>query len=240
VRGGEWVNRIEHIRLEEKRYHDSCYEHHHLYEAGTWLHKPVKTVINLLEQFKQYEVLSVLDLGSGIGRNSIPIAESMKHRRGRVVCVDVLESAIDKLLANSVQFEILPFIDARLSDIENFLIGPEVYDLIIAVSSLEHVSSESALVRKISEMASGTKSNGVNCLIIGTNIKEVTMTTNIALDPMFEVNLTTERMLEILDHQYRGWEIQSRLFKPLEYEIERSEQPVKLTMDCITFVVKKS
>jgi 2-polyprenyl-3-methyl-5-hydroxy-6-metoxy-1,4-benzoquinol methylase len=233
------VNRIEHIRAEEKRYHDSCYENHHLYESGTWLHKPVKTVIDVLEQFKEHEDLSVLDLGSGIGRNSIPIAEFIKHKGGKVVCVDVLESAIEKLLANCVQFGVQPYIEARLSDIESFVIDPEAYDLIIAVSSLEHVSSESTLEKKISEMISGTKSDGVNCIIIGSNIQEVTMATNIALDPMFEVNLPTESMLEILDRLYLGWEIQSRLFKPLEYEIERNGQPVKLTMDCITFVAGK-
>jgi 2-polyprenyl-3-methyl-5-hydroxy-6-metoxy-1,4-benzoquinol methylase len=234
------VNRIEHIRAEEKRYHNSCYENHHLYEAGTWLHKPVNTIIDVLEQFKQYEVLTVLDLGSGIGRNSIPIAESLKDRSGKVVCVDILESAIEKLKANCAKFGVLPYIEGRLSDIESFEIGLEAYDLIIAVSTLEHVSSESALERKISEMITGTKSHGVNCIIIGSNIKEVTKMTNIALDPMFEVNLSTERMLEILDHQYQGWEIQSRFFKPLEYDIERSGQPVKLTMDCITLVAKKN
>lgn len=234
------MNRIEQIRTEEKRYHNSCYENHHLYEAGTWLHKPVKSIIDVLEQFKQYEVLNVLDLGSGVGRNSIPIAESMKQRSGKVVCVDILESAIEKLMMNCAQFGVLPYIEGRLTDIESFVIDPEAYDLIIAVSTLEHVRSESALERKISEMVSGTKTQGVNCIIIGSNIQEVTKTTNIALDPMFEVNLSTERMLGILDRQYQGWEIQSRLFKPLKYEIERSGQPVKLTMDCITFVAKKS
>lgn len=232
------MNRLEHIRSEEKRYHDSCYEFHRLFEPGTWLHKPVRTVMELLEQFDDYPNLNVLDLGSGIGRNSIPIAETLKKRSGKVVCVDLLESAIRKLQDNCRTFEVHPYIETRLSDIEHFTIEHSAYDMIIAVSSLEHVSSEDALERKLHEMNVGTKSNGVNCIIIGSNIHEVTVHSHIELDPMFEVNISTEKMLELLDRQYTGWEIQKRLVKPLEYEIERDGQPVRLTTDCVTFVAK--
>ena len=233
------MNRIENIRAEEKRYHDSCYENHKLYESGTWLHKPVRTVIELLAQFENKDYLSVLDLGCGIGRNSIPIAESMKNRKGKVVCVDLLESAIERMHENSKEFGVQPYIETKLSDIEQFAIGLEEYDMIVAVSALEHVSSERALESKLKEMVRGTKVNGVNCIIIGSNIREVTVGTNIDLDPMFEVNVTTERMLELLDHHYDGWNIQSRFVKPLVYDIERNGQAVKLTTNCITFVANK-
>ncbi|PWV94522.1 methyltransferase family protein [Paenibacillus cellulosilyticus] len=132
------MNRVEHIRQEEKRYHDACYDSCSLFEPGSWLHKPVKTVLDQLEQFTDYDQMNVLDLGSGIGRNSIPIAQSLVGRNGKVVCVDLLQSAIDKLLAYSEQYNVLHYMDARLSDIEHFDIEPEAYDFIVAVSSLEH------------------------------------------------------------------------------------------------------
>ncbi|QYR21304.1 methyltransferase [Paenibacillus sp. sptzw28] len=66
-------NRIEKIRTEERNYHEACYENYKLFEAGSWLHKPVKTVMEYLAAFDDREYLSVLDLGSGVGRNSIPI-----------------------------------------------------------------------------------------------------------------------------------------------------------------------
>ncbi|MNE69281.1 hypothetical protein D3C80_1649980 [compost metagenome] len=59
------------------------------------------------------------------------------------------------------------------------------------------------------------------------------------LDPMFEVNLSTECMMEILDHHYTGWEVNKRFVKPLEYKIDRNGEPVKLTTDCITYVARK-
>jgi 2-polyprenyl-3-methyl-5-hydroxy-6-metoxy-1,4-benzoquinol methylase len=234
------MDRVAHIRLEEKKYHDSCYDTYNLFEPGSWLHRPVTTVTNLVEEYNDLEYLSVLDLGAGIGRNSIPIAESMKHRDGKVVCVDLLESAIDKLNSYSQEFEVEPYIIPRLSDIEQFTIEQDEYDIIVAVSSLEHVSSEQALGRKLSEMNAGTKPNGANCIIIASNIREVNLANAEELDPMFEVNLSTARMLELLDGQYAGWKIKQRFVKPLEYEISRNGEPVILTSDCITFVAKKS
>lgn len=233
------MNRVANIRTEEKKYHDFCYENYSLFEPGSWLHKPVKTVIDLLEEYQDNEYLSVLDLGSGVGRNSIPIAESMKNRKGKVVCVDLLESAIDKLNEYSKKFGVDQFIETRLSDIEHFALEQDEYDIIIAVSALEHVSSERALERKLNEMTIGTKTNGANCVIIGSNIQEMNLSNGRVLDPMFEVNLATEKMLEILDHQYAAWEVQKRHVKQLQYDIDRNGESVKLTTDCITFVAKK-
>lgn len=104
---------------------------------------------------------------------------------------------------------------------------------------MEHVSSVKALQRKLQEMTLGTKTNGSNCIIIGSNIREVNLENEQELDPMFEVNISTERMMELLDHQYSGWEIKKRFVKQLEYEIDRNEQSVNLTTDCITYVAKK-
>ncbi|WMT43293.1 class I SAM-dependent methyltransferase [Paenibacillus sp. D2_2] len=233
------MDRVANIRSEEKKYHDFCYDNYYLFEPGSWLHRPVKTVIDLLAEYKDQEYLCVLDLGSGIGRNSIPIAESMKNRDGKVVCVDLLESAIDKLNSYSHKYGVEQFIVTRLSDIEQFTIEQEEYDIIVAVSSLEHLSSESALERKLNELTSGTKPNGANCIIIGSNIREVNLENGQELDPMFEVNITTESMLEILDYQYAGWEVRNRFVKQLEFEIDRNGQSVKLTSDCVTFIAKK-
>lgn len=233
------MDRIALIRTEEKKYHDLCYENYRLFEPGSWLHKPVKTVMDLMVEFSGQQNLNVLDLGCGIGRNSIPIAETLKNRNGKVVCVDLLESAIEKLQEYSTKFEVQQYIETVLSDIEYFNIEEDEYDVIIAVSALEHVSSEEALERKLHEMAVGTKPNGVNCIIINSNIREIERDSNVDLEPMFEVNLVTDNMLELLDRQYRGWAIQTRLVKQLEYDIHRDEQLVSLLTDCITFVVKK-
>lgn len=96
---------IETIRKEERKYHDACYDNYKLFEEGSWLSKPVKTVIDLLPLFEEKMNLHVLDLGSGIGRNSIPIAQAIKERKGKVTCIDLLDSAIDKLMLYSKEIQ---------------------------------------------------------------------------------------------------------------------------------------
>ncbi len=233
------MDRVAHIRTEEKKYHDLCFEKYKLFEPGSWLHKPVKSVMGVFEKFNDRQNMNVLDLGCGIGRNSIPMAETLKNRNGRIVCVDLLESAIEKLNEYSKEYGVQQCIETVLSDIEFFNIEENEYDVIIAVSVLEHVSTEEALARKLHEMTVGTKHNGINCIIINSNIREVVIESNVELDPMFEVNSSTDRLLEILDQQYKGWEVHSRLVKPMAFEIDRNDLPVKLSADCITFAVRK-
>lgn len=215
------MDRVGNIRAAEKEYHDSFYEQHSLFEPGTWLSKPVQTVMDLLQEYSDRDELRILDLGAGVGRNSIPMAQSLRDRKGKVVCVDILESAIEKLQEYSQVYGVEDLIEAKRSDIEQFPIELDEYDMIVSVSALEHVSSVSALERKLGEMALGTKQGGANCIIIGTNILEVSLADGQKLDPMFEVNLTTPQMIGLLGQQYAGWDVLKRSVKQLEYEIDR-------------------
>lgn len=233
------MDRVARIRASEKKYHDACYEQHKLFEPGSWLYKPVSTVMELVDAYKHIDALRVLDLGCGVGRNSIPIAQMLKPRRGTVICVDLLESAVLNLQAYGQQFDVEAQLVARLSDIEAFEIEEEAYDVIIAVSTLEHLSSEDALMKKLEEMAKGTRSQGSHCLIMGSNIREIDADTQEALDPMFELNMSTERLASLLEQRYAGWNIVRHEVKKLEYDIERSGRSVKLLSDCITFVASK-
>ncbi|MBH5317638.1 class I SAM-dependent methyltransferase [Paenibacillus sp. GSMTC-2017] len=233
------MDRISHIRNEEKSYHDNCYEQNILFEPGSWMNKPVKTVMDLLPKLHPYETFSILDLGCGVGRNTIPIAEFLKSHSGKVIGVDLLESAVNGLHQYCIQFGVQDYIEIVHSDIESYFIPPLTHNLIVAVSALEHLSSEDALENKLKEMVVGTKINGINCIIIASNIRESIIEADIQIDPMFEILLSTERTFAILDYHYSGWEVLSRLVKPLSFEIERQHVPVLLTSDCITYVVRK-
>ncbi|EJR63815.1 hypothetical protein IK3_02902 [Bacillus toyonensis] len=101
------MNRIDYIRQEEKKYHDLCYEQYKLFETGSWLYKPVKTVMDMMDYFERQNNLQVLDLGSGVGRNSIPIAQKIKNCSSTVTCVDLLHSALTKLQVYAKYMEYL-------------------------------------------------------------------------------------------------------------------------------------
>lgn len=232
------MNRIEHIRKEEKKYHDLCYENYKLFEEGSWLYKPVKTVLDQLPLFEGKQDIRVLDLGSGVGRNSIPVAKEIKNN-GKVVCVDLLSSAIEKLNQYSEEHGVESVIESVESDIVNYQIKKNEYDYIVAVSSLEHVESELILDQVLKQMALGTKKDGINCIIINSEVEEIDLETNEKLDALMEVNLKTEDMFEKLNRIYSGWEVLNQLVKQLEYKIERNGKQILLRTNAITFVVRK-
>jgi ubiquinone/menaquinone biosynthesis C-methylase UbiE len=233
------VNRFEIIRNEERKYHDYCYENYRLFEEGSWLYKPVKTVMDLLPLFDNNMSLQVLDLGCGVGRNSIPIAEALKQKNGKIVCVDLLDSALNKLKHYSKKFKVEDFIQSVKTDIGNYEIKPNEYDYIVAVSSLEHVDSEYTFEKVISNMAKGTKNKGVNCIIVNSEVEEIDLETNIKLYAQMEINLSTESMMNKLSSIYEGWEVLTKHVKPLEYNITRDGKQILLKTNAITYVVRK-
>nr|WP_246427564.1 class I SAM-dependent methyltransferase [Paenibacillus phyllosphaerae] len=203
------------------------------------MHKPVQAVLDSLELLRDRGIRNVLDLGCGVGRHSIPIAQQLTGRSGKVICVDLLASAIEKLKAYSDSYGVAGSIEAVQADLEDFPIASEQYDLLVAISSLEHISTPQNLAAKLQEMANGTKAEGINCILINASIQELITATDEHLDPMFEINLPTAQMLELLHKQYAGWEILQETIKPAAFPIQRADKQVTLRLEVITFVARK-
>ncbi len=233
------MNRIDYIRNEEKKYHDLCYKQYKLFETGSWLYKPVKTVMDLMDYFEGQTNLQVLDLGSGVGRNSIPLAQKIKNGSGTVTCVDLLDSALTKLQIYSKEHDVFEVIKTEQAAIENYYIQPDTFDYIVAISSLEHVQSEEDLKNVLHSMKKGTKTGGINCLIINSNIQEIDLHTNEELDALIEINLPTEHMIYLLKSIYKEWQEIKIEIKELAYNIVRNEREIQLKTNAITFIVQK-
>ncbi|MGQ7875295.1 class I SAM-dependent methyltransferase [Bacillus sp. 1A] len=233
------MNRIDYIRNEERKYHDLCYEQYKLFETGSWLYKPVKTVLDLMDYFEGQTNLQVLDLDSGVGRNSIPIAQKIKNASGTVTCVDLLDSALTKLQTYSKEHDVFEVIKTEQAAIENYYIAPNTYNYIVAVSSLEHVQSEEDFKKVLHSMKKGTKIGGINCFIINSNIQEIDLHTNEELVALIEINLPTEDMLHLLKSIYKEWQEIEIEIKELAYNIVRNERHIQLKTNAITFVFQK-
>lgn len=231
--------RLKRIRESERKSHIEIYTDEKLYATDSWLKKPIKTVRDIVPLFENYEKLRVLDLGSGVGRNSIYVAECFKDRDCMVECVDLLEIAIAKLLQNAKEHGVATNIKGIQKYIEEYSIYAETYDFIMAISALEHIDTEESFRKKLSEIRDGLRAEGVVCLVINSEVREKNTDTGAAVDAQFEVNMATAKMQEYLSEVFEGWSVLKTTVSAQEYDIPREGFVSRLNTKVVTFVARK-
>ena len=231
--------RLDEIRKAEAESHTQAYTSHSLFSPGSWLAKPVKTVMDLLPLFAGYTDFRALDLGSGVGRNCIPVAQHFCGIPCRVDCVDILELAIAKLNENALQYGVEDCIRGIVSSIDDYEIAADSYDLILAVSALEHIASQSAFEKKLTVIRDGLRHGGIACLIVNSGVVEHDKATGQELLPQFEVNLPTSQMQDLLENTFAGWKVIKHTIVHQKYDIPRENGIADLETDVVTYVVRK-
>lgn len=231
-------NRLKQIREAEKESHIRMYTENALYSDGGWLSKPIRTVLDIVPLFEGYQELRILDLGAGVGRNCIPFAQRYRKISCRIDCVDILEVATRILQENAKAHEVSSAIFGITSPIETYSIPPKEYDLIMAISSLEHVESEEIFWKKAREICKGIRRNGIVCLVLNSNVVERDPLTGEELSPQFEVNLGTEDLQTRLKDLFKGWQELKSTVAHQKYEIPRGEIVVELETDVVTYVAR--
>ena len=232
-------DRLNHIRQAEAASHTQAYSNHSLFSPGSWLAKPVKTVVDLLSLFEGYTNFRALDLGSGVGRNCIPVAQHFNGIPCRVDCVDILELAIAKLNENAQQYGVENCIQGIVSSIDDYEIAADSYDLIMAISALEHIASQPAFEKKLAQIRDGLRHGGIACLIVNSGVVEHDKATGQELLPQFEVNLPTSQMQDLLGETFVGWQVIKHTIVHQKYDIPRENCVAYLETDVITYVVRK-
>ncbi len=231
--------RIQTIRKAEEVSHLQMYSEYDLFAEGSWLAHPVRTVMDLVPNLKDHQSIRVLDLGCGVGRNSIPIAKSFSHIPCIVDCVDILPFAIEKLQSNAIMHHVGDKVHGYVSSIEDFFIPKDTYDLIIAVSALEHICSADAFDRKLQEMSNGLRPDGIVCLIISTDIAETDLATGERLPPQFELNFSAQALRKAIDKYFFAFTLLKETYVPQQYCIPRDGKQVNLTSVVCTYILKK-
>lgn len=231
--------RLNLIRQAEAESHTQAYSNHSLFSPGSWLAKPVMTVMDLLPLFEGYTDFRVLDLGSGVGRNCIPVAQHFSGIPCRVDCVDILELAVAKLNDNAQQYGVADHIQGIVSAIDDYEITADSYDLIMVISALEHIASESAFEKKLAEIRDGLRHGGIACLIVNSGVIEHDKATGQELLPQFEVNLPTSQMQDLLEKTFAGWQVIKHTIAHQKYDIPRENCIANLETDVVTYVVRK-
>ena len=232
-------DRIRKIRQAEAVSHAEAYSNNELFSPGSWLAKPVKTVLELLPEFADYTEFHALDIGSGVGRNSIPVAEYFKDIRCRIDCIDILDLAIQKLNENARHFGVADAINGIVIPIDAYRIKAESYDLIMAVSALEHIESKDAFINKLTEIRDGLRAGGIGCFIVNTSVREHNKATGMSIDPQFEVNLQTEELQDEIENLFSDFKILKHTVVHQKYDIPRDNCVAALETDVVTYVVKR-
>lgn len=118
------------------------------------------------------------------------------------------------------------------------IISPNKYDLVMAISALEHVESKEAFWKKMMEIRTGIRKNGVICLVINSNVAEKDKATGEELSPQFEVNLKTEELQTQIKELFSGWqEIKTTVVRQ-QYDIPRGNHIAELATDVVTYVAR--
>lgn len=234
------MNRLTRIRESEKKSHIATYTSEKLYDKTSWLQKPIKTVLDILPLFQTYTELRVLDLGCGIGRNSICIAETCQNINCSIDCVDLLEIALEKLKQNAKEYGVSESINEILKPIEEYEIRSNFYDLIMAVSALEHIDNEKSFVRKLAEIRNGVRENGIVCLVINSNVRETNAATKERMEAQFEVNLPTKELQSLLEDIFAGWRVLKTSVTAQEYDIPRDKIISHLDTNVVTYVTQRT
>lgn len=234
------MDSIAEIRRAEAQSHTQIYTEAELYQKGSWLYKPVQAVLDVLLLFEGCTSFRGLDLGCGVGRNCIPVAEYFKNTDCRIDCVDILPLAIEKLEENVVGYNVVDCIHGIVSSIDDYEIEANAYDLILAISALEHVDSEAAFVDKLYQIRDGLRNNGIAILVLNTNVQETDKYTGEKLQPQFEVNWNGDSLAAVFDEMFDGWKCLRHTTVHQKYDIPRDEKIAVLDTDVVVYTVQKA
>jgi len=196
----------ERARESERAYHEGLYINHELYEPGTWLHQPAPYAIQSFERITPHAAFRALDLGSGVGRHSIPLAKHLGPG-SQVVCVDIVDTAIEKLRDNARTYGVEKEVTGIVGDVEEFPIESQGFDFILSVSCIEHIPTKPRLEQFIRRLQEGTRPGGTHCFMMITNNTWLDILSGESLEPLLEQNLVSTESINMLESLYKDWQV---------------------------------
>lgn len=170
----------------------------------------------------------------------------MLNNKGFDLWADNYDKSVDisdqegTLQQNAREHNVSSHIKGIIKSIEEYDIRNNTYDFIMAVSALEHIDTQESFVKKLREIEKGVRKNGIICLIINSNVREVNFVTGEHLDAQFEVNFDTEKLNGYLLNVFKEWNKLKMYVSNQEYNIPRGEIISHLKTDVVTFVARKN
>lgn len=231
---------FEAARKAEAGYHSNFYQNNELFASGTWMARPMPMVMDMLERLLTHKTeLRVLDLGCGVGRHTIPIAQRLWQTNSEVIGVDLLDEAVDGLRKYAKEYQVDHIVQVEKADVEHYAVKPDHFDYIAACSCLEHVSNKQALVEAIERLQVGTRTGGIHCITMSTSVEEKEINTGREIEPLIELNLPTAEAIALLEKAYTDWNILLQEHVTKTIEEEKYDEPTQFRCELLRFAAQK-
>ncbi|UPK46148.1 class I SAM-dependent methyltransferase [Paenibacillus pabuli] len=231
---------FEAARKAETGYHSNFYQNNELFASGTWMSRPMPMVMDMLDRLLTHKAeLRVLDLGCGVGRHTIPIAQRLGQTNSEVIGVDLLDEAVDGLRKYAKEYQVDHIVQAEKADVEHYAVEPDHFDFIAACSCLEHVSTKQALVEAIERLQAGTRTGGIHCITMSTSVEEKEINTGREIEPLIELNLPTAEAIALLEKTYADWNILLQEHVTQTIEEEKYDEPTQFRCELLRFAAQK-
>lgn len=231
---------FEAARKAEAGYHSNFYQNNELFASGTWMSRPMPMVMDMLDRLLAHKTeLRVLDLGCGVGRHTIPIAQRLGQTNSEVIGVDLLDEAVDGLRKYAKEYQVDHIVQVEKADVEHYAIEPDHFDYIAACSCLEHVSNKKALIEAIERLQVGTRRGGIHCITMSTSVEEMEINTGRTIEPLIELNLPTAEAVALLENAYADWNILLQEHVTQTIEEEKYDEPTQFRCELLRFAAQK-
>jgi ubiquinone/menaquinone biosynthesis C-methylase UbiE len=231
---------FEAARKAEAGYHSNFYQNNELFASGTWMSRPMPMVMDMLERLLAHKTeLRVLDLGCGVGRHTIPIAQRLGQTNSEVIGVDLLDEAVNGLRKYAKEYQVDHIVQVEKADVEHYAIEPDHFDYIAACSCLEHVSNKQALIEAIERLQVGTRRGGIHCITMSTSVEEMEINTGRTIEPLIELNLPTAEAVALLENAYADWNILLQEHVTQTIEEEKYDEPTQFRCELLRFAAQK-
>lgn len=194
-------------REETRRYHEELYSSPEGRDPDAWLNRPAPIVMDALRHLDRSGPVLAYDLGAGVGRHTIPLARTLPTG-SRVVAVDLLDTAIEGLKERAARETVADVVLPVVADLETCTPSHGDADLVVAVSTLEHVSSREAFTAMLRRWRDATAPGGVHVLVVATDRREIH--DDGERPALAEMLLTSEETEDLLDEAYDGWAVHRR------------------------------
>jgi SAM-dependent methyltransferase len=224
-------------RRETVRYHEDFYAHHELFVPGSWLHRPAPFVLRALERYDEDRPLVALDLGCGVGRHTIPVAQRLPVG-SHVIGIDLIPLAVRRLCENARAAGVGSAVQGVVGDLEHTSLAARSIDWLVSVSALEHVSGPEAFEGVLRRLRDATRPGGLNCLIIGTDKVEIDSLGRVR-PARVEFHLATAVAQDLLRRSYDSWDIVEASAASFSVEEDRDGERYTLRTTNLRLLARK-